>query len=71
MTRARLTQLLDLTLLAPDLQKEILFLQRIDGVEPFSHRALRDVTPIALWVAQRPPRASTQRPEQAFRLSSC
>lgn len=41
-TRARITQLLDLTHLAPDIQEQIAFLESIDGVEPISERALRD-----------------------------
>jgi DNA invertase Pin-like site-specific DNA recombinase len=43
LTRARLSQILDLTKLAPDLQEEILFLEAIDGREPLSERALRGV----------------------------
>ena len=41
--RARVTQLLDLLLLAPDLQVLVLALAAIDGVEPTSERALRVV----------------------------
>ena len=37
-TRARITHLLDLTLLAPDLQERILFVDAVDGVEPISER---------------------------------
>jgi ParB-like chromosome segregation protein Spo0J len=33
-TRARVTQLLDLTLLAPDIQEAVLALEAVDGVEP-------------------------------------
>src|SRR5512133_445308 len=33
LTKARLTQLLDLTLLAPDIQEAILKLEAVDGVE--------------------------------------
>src|SRR5450759_215481 len=36
LTRARLTQILDLTLLAPDIQEEILLLEAIHGPEPVS-----------------------------------
>jgi len=52
-TRARVSQLLDLTLLAPDLQEQILFLERIDGVEPLSERALRGVVMLEGWDDQR------------------
>jgi hypothetical protein len=39
-TRARLTHLLDLLLLAPDVQVAVLSLEAIDGAEPMSERAL-------------------------------
>jgi len=59
LTRARLTQILGLTLLAPDLQEEILFLQAIDGREPLSERALRGAVRVTIWAEQtsqpRPP----------------
>ena len=41
LTRARVTQLLDLTLLAVDIQGQILFAESIDGVETICERALR------------------------------
>ena len=53
LTRARLTQLLDLTLLAPDLQERILFSEAVDGVEPFTERGLRDVVRERGWGEQR------------------
>jgi ParB-like chromosome segregation protein Spo0J len=34
LTRARVTQHLDLTLLAPDIQEQILFAESVDGLEP-------------------------------------
>jgi hypothetical protein len=52
LTRARLTQLLDLTLLAPDIQASILELQSVDGVEPMSERALRDIVHAENWAVQ-------------------
>jgi hypothetical protein len=42
LTRARLTQLMDMLLLAPDIQAEILFLEAPPGEQPISERALRD-----------------------------
>ena len=42
-TRARVTQLLDLLLPAPDIQEQVLVLEAVDGVEPIGERALRDV----------------------------
>ena len=47
-TRARVTQLLDLTLLAPEIQETVLELEAVDGREPIAERELR---PIIRWVA--------------------
>lgn len=52
-TRARITHLLDLTLLAPDIQERILFVEAVDGVEPMSERALRAVAHAGSWKEQR------------------
>lgn len=41
LTRARLTQICDLTLLPVAEQERILFLEAVDGVEPVSERATR------------------------------
>jgi len=41
LSRARISQLLDLTLLAPQIQERILFAESVDGLEPLSERALR------------------------------
>jgi len=53
LTRARVTQLLDLLLLAPDLQQAVLALEAIDGAEPMSERALRAVVHAGTWAEQR------------------
>ncbi len=53
-TRARITHLLDLTLLAPDVQEQVLFLEAVDGVQPLSERALRVVAHVRIWEKQRP-----------------
>lgn len=53
LTRARVTQLLDLLLLAPDLQVAVLELEAVDGVEPMVERALRTVTHAGSWADQR------------------
>ena len=53
LTRARLSQILEMTNLAPDLQEEILFLEAIDGREPSSERALRGVVRVTAWDEQR------------------
>jgi hypothetical protein len=52
-TRARVTQLLDLTLLAPDIQEQILSLEAIDGREPLTERGIREVVGMVNWEEQR------------------
>jgi hypothetical protein len=52
-TPARVTQLLDLTLLAPDIQELLFFAESIDGVEPISERGLRAVSSYENWAKQR------------------
>jgi hypothetical protein len=52
LTRARVTQLLDLTLLAPDIQERILFSESEDGLEPVSERSVRGVLHIEDWAKQ-------------------
>ena len=52
-TRARVTQILDLTLLARDIQEEIAFLEAVDGVEPLSERTVRDIVRRESWAEQR------------------
>jgi hypothetical protein len=41
-TRARITQIMDLLLLAADIQEEILHLEVAPGAQPISERALRE-----------------------------
>ena len=52
-TRARITQLLDLTLLAPDIQERVLYLEAIDGREPLTERGLRALVRLESWAEQR------------------
>ncbi len=53
-TRARVTQIMDLLLLAADIQEEILFLEVAPGVQTISERALRDGVLRTLdWVDQK------------------
>ncbi len=53
-TRARVTQIMDLLLLAADIQEEILFLEVTPGAQPISERVLREgVLRSLLWVDQR------------------
>jgi hypothetical protein len=51
-TQPRITQLVNLTYLAPAVQDEIIRLEAVNGVEPTSERALRDVLREVGWVAQ-------------------
>jgi hypothetical protein len=44
---------MDLTLLAPDIQQQILFAQSIDGVESLSESAIRKVVHAENWARQR------------------
>ncbi len=53
LTRARLTQLMNLLLLAPDIQEEVLFLESVDGIEPLTERAIREIVQIPDWQVQR------------------
>lgn len=53
LSRARVTQLVDLTLLEPKLQLVVLTCESVDGVEPMSERHLRRVARKASWEAQR------------------
>jgi len=53
-TRARVTQIMNLLLLAPDIQEEILFLPRVErGRDPITERHLRAMTAIVGWPEQR------------------
>jgi len=53
LTRARVTQILDLVLLAPDIQEAVLALEAVDGVEPIAECALREVVRRERWAEQR------------------
>lgn len=53
LTRARITQLVDLTLLARDVQARILDLEAVDTVEPLRERQLPAVVGAKLWPQQR------------------
>jgi len=53
-TRARITQMMDLLLLPPDIQEEILFLEISPGAQPISERALREKLLRSVdWIEQR------------------
>ena len=63
LTRARLSQILDLTNLAPEMQEEILFLEVIDGREPLTERSLRGVARVMTWFEQRVKRRLSRHAE--------
>jgi hypothetical protein len=52
-TRARISQLMALTLLAPDLQERLLFWTTEEGDDPVSEHALREVLRFSDWPSQR------------------
>jgi len=52
-SRARVTQLLDLLLLAPDIQEQILFAEVPPGRDPVTEHGLREVVRACLWTRQR------------------
>ncbi len=53
LTRARLTQLMNLLMLAPDIQEEVLALEFAVGRQPVSERTLRRVLVSVCWADQR------------------
>jgi hypothetical protein len=53
-TRARLTQIMNLLCLAPDLQEEILHLPpTVRGRDPIAEKQLRPITVVPSWSMQR------------------
>ena len=53
-SRARVTQIMNLLHLAPDIQEELLFLSRIErGKEPILERHLRPIAAVPDWRKQR------------------
>jgi hypothetical protein len=53
-TRARMTQIMDLLLLAPDIQEDLLFLARTErGRDPVTLRTMRYVCATLVWAEQR------------------
>ena len=54
LTRARITQIMNLLFLAPDIQEEILFLPRVTkGRDSVTERDLREVLTTLMWREQR------------------
>ncbi len=54
MSRARGTQIMNLNLLAPDIQEDILFLPLVEaGRDPVKERAVRPILAVLEWGKQR------------------
>lgn len=53
LTRARLTQIMNLLLLAPAIQEDILHLEVLPGPEPVTERQLRQILKSVVWQEQR------------------
>lgn len=53
-TPARLSQLLDLTWLAPEIQERLLLMEAVDNRQPLLERSLRTVIRFCRWSDQRP-----------------
>jgi hypothetical protein len=68
LTRARVTQLLDLTLLATDIQEQILLAESVDGLEPTSERVVRAAKRAGSWQEQREAWGASE-PFDDFQLS--
>lgn len=66
LTRARVTQLLDLLLLAPDVQAEVLALEAVDAVEPLPEGDLRRMSAVRSWPSQRRAWNDAKPPNGAF-----
>ena len=62
-TRARITQIMNLLLLAPDIQADVLALRAVPGREPVSERDLRRLLATPLWSDQRTAWAEVRSPE--------
>jgi hypothetical protein len=53
-TRARITQIMNLRYLAPDIQEELLFLPRtVKGRDPICETDMRPITTVPYWQRQR------------------
>ena len=52
-TRARITQIMDLLQLAPDIQEEILFSVSLSGRDAITTRDVRPIARVVAWAEQR------------------
>ncbi len=64
-SQPRMTQILNLTLLAPDIQEKLLFLDPVDAGKPeVSEKAMRRICAEVSWVRQREMAAGLMSPVQ-------
>jgi len=71
-TRARITQIMNLLNLAPEIQEEILFLPPVlNGRDPITERQVRQIVAISNWQKQRRrnPISSSNSPDSLVDLS--
>ena len=61
LTRARITQMIDLTFLSPSVQEDLLFLEAGIAAEPETERGLRRLVNVASWANQATVRAADAR----------
>jgi len=64
-TRARVTQIMNLGNLAPDIQEELLFLPPAKGRGPITERHLRSLDSVIDWTTQRRLWSELRRPRRA------
>ena len=70
-SRARITQIMNLNLLAPSIQEEILFLPRVGrGRDPIREHALRPITAMFDWNKQRRMWKSVSCPRSDTRMKT-
>ena len=62
---------MDLTLLAPDIQEQILFAESVDGVEPMSEREMRVAARLTWWAFQRTSSLAVSEVVEVRRLPYC
>ena len=60
-SRARVTQILDLTLLSPRIQEAVLVAETVDGAEPVTERSLRALLKYDSWALQEAVWAAPRR----------
>ncbi len=70
-TKARISQMMNLVLMDPRIQEEVLALESVDGIEPMGEHAIRAVSEERDWAAQRARWDSLCRSPHCVRLLCC